>query len=162
MTITTKVVEVFHVSDLNNEVLDECTMDIVSSHESGIERNQRMADAMSCAFGGQWYSAEGLVKKAVGIRRKDFISRFPNAGTGTKYWADIKKAAGHVPKEIASASTTIDAKNLKELATILGRIFKAEDDDTGAIFSQKARRDLSNAFEAMGGNLLEVEGKSAE
>ena len=156
MAVTTKVVEVFHVSDEHNFALEECTTDIVSNHESGIDRNQRMADAMTCAFGGQWYSAEGLVKKAVGLRRKDFISRFPNSGTGTKYWSDIKKAAGHVPKGSATTTTTIDAMNVKELKTILGRILKAEDDTDGMSLSQGCKHLLIEAFEHLGGDVTEI------
>jgi len=167
MVAATKVVEVFHISDDFRSLMQENAQELVNGAKKTGQVIYDCARAMDRTYGAYWFdSVNLLIKASVKDTRKTFCAEFDSAGmakgTGLVYWARVKKESGHKPKEIASVSTTIDAKNLKELATILGRIFKAEDDDEGAILSQKARRDLSNAFEAMGGNLLEVEGNSPE
>ena len=65
----------------------------------------------------------------------------------------MKEASGYVTAgNKASANTTIDAKTMTELKTILNRILNAEDEE-GCEKSNEVKGLLMEAFEGMGGDV---------
>ena len=69
-----------------------------------------------------------------------------------EYWIRIKKEAGYVPGGKVGAVDTIDAKNLKELKTMINRILNEESEADSCPLSSEAKADLITAFETLGGD----------
>lgn len=161
MAVTTKVVEVFHVSDEVRASLGEAADILMVQMSTTGEVIQNTADLMTQTFGGQWYSTENKqIKAAVKELRMAFCQRFDDAGkskgVGGVYWGRVKAAAGHVPKAGSSATLTIDAQTLRELKTTLARILNAEDDTEGMALAQGCKHLLIECFEHLGGDVTQI------
>ena len=68
------------------------------------------------------------------------------------YWSRIRIAAGYVKSGKATATLTIDQKNLAELKTMLNRILNEESETDTCPLSSEAKSDLITAFETLGGD----------
>jgi hypothetical protein len=109
----------------------------------------------------KWFNLKGKAKAGVKAEYNLFVEALKSAGLeGNKYvyWQRVKEADGYVTAgNTVKATLTIDARNLADLKTILGRIINNEsDDDEGCYKSQKAKADLVMAFEILGGNITEI------
>ena len=104
----------------------------------------------------KWFDLKGKAKAGVKAEYAQFVEALKGAGLeGNKYvyWQRVKEASGYVTAgNKASANTTIDAKTMTELKTILNRILNAEDDE-GCEKSNEAKASLMEAFEIMGGDV---------
>jgi hypothetical protein len=122
------------------------------------------ADAMQDSFdmvleNGEvvkWFNLKGKAKAGVKAEYKEFVTALESVGLeGNKYvyWQRVKEASGYITAgNKASANTTIDAKTLTELKTMLNRILNAEDDE-GCEKANEAKSYLMTAFEIMGGEV---------
>lgn len=101
-----------------------------------------------------WFDLKGKSKKMVKAEYDKFVSALAEKGLeGNKYvyWQRVKEASGYVTAgNTAKASTTIDAKTLTELKTMINRILNAED-EAGSELSQGIKAQLMACFEDMGG-----------
>jgi hypothetical protein len=104
----------------------------------------------------KWFDLKGKANAGVKAEYAKFVESLKGAGLeGNKYvyWQRVKEASGYVTAgNKASANTTIDAKTMTELKTILTRILNAEDDE-GCEKSNEAKATLIEAFEIMGGDV---------
>jgi hypothetical protein len=104
----------------------------------------------------KWFNLKGKAKAGVKAEYNQFVEALKNAdleGNKYVYWQRVKEASGYVTAgNKASANTTIDAKTMTELKTILNRILNAEDDE-GCELSNEVKPLLMEAFEQMGGDV---------
>ena len=104
----------------------------------------------------KWFDLKGKAKAGVKAEYAKFVEALKSAdleGNKYVYWQRVKEASGYVTAgNKASATTTIDAKTLTELKTMLNRILNAESDE-GCEKSNKAKATLIEAFEIMGGQV---------
>ena len=104
----------------------------------------------------KWFDLKGKSKAGVKAEYAKFVEALKTAdleGNKYVYWQRVKEASGYVTAgNKASANTTIDAKTMTELKTILNRILNAEDDE-GCEKSNEAKETLIEAFEIMGGDV---------
>ena len=68
------------------------------------------------------------------------------------YWKRVREAAGYNPDGKVSTTDTIDIKTLKELKTMLNRIFDGEAEDACPL-SSGVKAYLIDAFTEMGGDM---------
>ena len=129
------------------------------------ELQQAYADAMCAAFNTEhtpWYELKGKLGKAVKAERAEFVAEmkaagYENQGTIDVYWGRIKAKSGYVPtpKNKVVATKDVDTEVLKGLATILNKIYAAEDADA-TIKASNVKKYLLDAFTAMGGDPMEL------
>lgn len=104
----------------------------------------------------KWFNLKGKAKAGVKAEYNQFVEALKSAdleGNKYVYWQRVKEASGYVTAgNKASANTTIDAKTMTELKTILNRILNAEDDE-GCEKSNEVKGLLMEAFEGMGGDV---------
>jgi hypothetical protein len=104
----------------------------------------------------KWFDLKGKAKAGVKAEYTLFVEALKSAnleGNKYVYWQRVKEASGYITAgNKVSASTTIDAKTLTELKTMLNRILNAESDE-GCEKSNKAKATLIEAFEIMGGQV---------
>ena len=114
------------------------------------------AKTLNKVFGANWWSATGETKKAVKAERdkfKDMGTALLNwtANNVDQQWRRVQIAAGR-PEKVSEpklqGGNDIDAKTTAELKTMLNRILGADEDECP--LSQKAKRHLLDAAEAMG------------
>jgi N-glycosylase/DNA lyase len=141
------------------EALHFARIAYMESTGSANANNQTYANAMVGMFGEQWWTiADKKIKKLIKAERANFVEGLQSlgfeSGTIDTYWMRVKKACGYVPNSNrVSGSETIDSKVLKELKTILNRIYAENADSEGCELSRKALENLKLAFTTMGGNL---------
>jgi hypothetical protein len=104
----------------------------------------------------KWFNLKGKAKAGVKAEYAEFVEALKSVGLeGNKYvyWQRVKEASGYqTAGNKASANTTIDAKTMTELKTMLNRILNAEDDE-GCELSNEVKPLLMEAFEMMGGDV---------
>jgi hypothetical protein len=104
----------------------------------------------------KWFDLKGKAKAGVKAEYAKFVEALKTAdleGNKYVYWQRVKEASGYVTAgNKASANTTIDAKTMTELKTILNRIINNESDDEAEL-SNEAKPFLAQAFEIMGGDI---------
>lgn len=104
----------------------------------------------------KWFDLKGKAKAGVKAEYARFVETLKGAdleGNKYVYWQRVKEASGYqTTGNKVKASTTIDAKTLTELKTIINRILNAEDDE-GCEKSNEAKATLIEAFEIMGGDV---------
>ena len=156
VTTPTPVVD---LSVARNALVSEArkTGEVIGNYAKGLETTFNLVDNEGNVT-SMWYELKGKLKAGVNAERKLFVEAFESAGfekgTIDVYWQRVKKASGYAPNGTkVSGSTDIDAKTLSELATIINRIFKYEEDEgVEDCKASKAKRDLINAYEKLGGN----------
>ena len=125
---------------------------------------QGYADAMCAAFDTEhtkWFDLKGKLGKAVKAERAEFVADMKGAGyeqgTIDVYWGRVKDASGRIkaPANKVSAPKDVDAEVTKALASILNRIYAAEDTETDCKASG-VKKYLLDAFTAMGGDIMEL------
>lgn len=79
-----------------------------------------------------------------------------------KIWQRMQEVSGRVMKGKSKVDKSVDVITMKELATILRRIQKAENSQDYAPKSIKALSTLESAYELMGGKLSEVYTSNSE
>jgi len=104
----------------------------------------------------KWFNLKGKAMAGVRAEYAEFVKALESVGLGGNkyvYWQRVKEASGYVTAgNKASANTTIDAKTMTELKTILNRILNAEDEE-GCELSNEVKPLLMEAFEMMGGDV---------
>ena len=104
----------------------------------------------------KWFNLKGKAKVGVKAEYALFVEALKSAdleGNKYVYWQRVKEASGYqTAGNKASANTTIDAKTMTELKTMLNRILNAEDDE-GCEKSNDVKGLLMQAFEEMGGDV---------
>ena len=118
---------------------------------------QAYADAMTLAFGKEWYGLKGAAAKGVkaerGLFKADMEAAGFEKGTINVYWQRVKEAAGYqTTGNRVSGSETTDQKTLADLKTLINRIFKAESEGEDCDASNH-KGTLMEVFEALGGNI---------
>ena len=105
----------------------------------------------------KWFNLKGKAKAGVKAEYNEFVEALKSVGLeGNKYvyWQRVKEASGYqTAGNKASANTTIDAKTMTELKTILNRILNADEEDEGCEKSNEVKGLLMDAFEGMGGDV---------
>lgn len=139
---------------------------------TGVDRATMTLDDYSSGYGVaiHWFdfTANQLAGKAVKARRDSYKAdmeasvnehghrRFSENNID-KIWSRIKELSGKGSKAKESeADKSCDTVNLKELATILRRIQKAELAKEYMPKSQKAHTTIELAYKELGGNLADV------
>ena len=104
----------------------------------------------------KWFDLKGKARVGIKAEKAEFDKALTEAGLeGNKYvyWQRVKEASGYVTAgNKAKANTTIDAKTMTELKTILNRIINNESDDEAEL-SNEVKPLLIEAFEIMGGDV---------
>jgi hypothetical protein len=104
----------------------------------------------------KWFDLKGKAKAGVKAEYSKFVEALKSAdleGNKYVYWQRVKEASGYqTAGNTVKANTTIDAKTLTELKTMLNRILNAEDDE-GCEKANEAKATLIEAFEIMGGDV---------
>ena len=122
------------------------------------------ADALCAAFNTEhtpWYELKGKLGKEVKAERVEFVAEMKAAGyeqgTIDVYWGRVKDASGRVKAPVGKvvAPKDIDTEVLKGIATILNKIYAAEDADA-TIKASNVKKYLLDAFTAMGGDVMEL------
>jgi len=122
------------------------------------------ADALCATFNTEhtpWFDLKGKLGKEVKIERAAFVEDMKAAGyeqgTIDVYWGRVKDASGRIkaPAGKVSAPKDTDTEVLKGLATILNKIYAAEDADA-TIKASNVKKYLLDAFTAMGGDVMEL------
>jgi hypothetical protein len=107
----------------------------------------------------KWFNLKGKAKKGVKAEYDLFVEALTSAnlqGNKYVYWQRVKEADGYVTAgNTVKASLTIDARNLADLKTILGRILNNESDDD-AEKSNEAKPALEKAFSILGGDITAI------
>ena len=103
-----------------------------------------------------WYDLKGKDKAGVKSERDAFVAEMIGAGfdkpTIDVYWGRVKVASGYQPKGKVSGGNDTDSLTLKELKTMINRIFKAEEKGEDCKASD-IKGSLMECFEAMGGEV---------
>lgn len=103
-----------------------------------------------------WYELKGKDKKPVTAERALFVEEFTDAGfdkgTIDVYWQRVKVESGYVPRGRVSGGNDTDSLTLKELKTMINRIFKAEEKGEDCKASD-IKGALIECFEIMGGEV---------
>ena len=122
------------------------------------------ADALCAAFNTEhtpWFELKGKLGKEVKAERAEFVVDMKAAGyeqgTIDVYWGRVKDASGRIkaPAGKVTATKDVDAEVMKGLATILNKIYAAEDADADCKAS-KFKKQLLEAFTALGGDQMEL------
>jgi hypothetical protein len=107
----------------------------------------------------KWFNLKGKAKAGVKAEYALFVEALTSAnlqGNKYVYWQRVKEADGYqTAGNTAKASLTIDARNLADLKTILGRILNNESDDD-AEKSNEAKPALEKAFSILGGDITAI------
>jgi hypothetical protein len=107
----------------------------------------------------KWFNLKGKQKSGVKAEYTLFVEALKSAGLeGNKYvyWQRVKEASGYITAgNTVKASLSIDAKNLADLKTILGRILNNESDDDAEL-SNEAKSHLTEAFAILGGDITKI------
>jgi hypothetical protein len=107
----------------------------------------------------KWFNLKGKQKSGVKAEYALFVEALKSAGLeGNKYvyWQRVKEASGYITAgNTVKASLSIDAKNLADLKTILGRIINNESDDDAEL-SNQAKSYLTEAFAILGGDITKI------
>lgn len=107
----------------------------------------------------KWFDLKGKAKAGVKAEYARFVETLEGAGLGSNkyvYWQRVKEACGYQTTGTkVKATLTIDARNLADLKTILGRILNNESDDDAEL-SNQAKPALEQAFSILGGDITEI------
>lgn len=164
INVTTPASIVVDLSKARDALVKEAkkTGDVINTYAKGLEAAFDLVDN-SGAVTSKWYELKGKLKAGVNAERKLFVAAFESAGfekgTIDVYWSRVKKASGYIPSggTRVSGSTDIDEKTKTELATIINRIFKHEENDgIDDCKASEAKRHLMTAYEILGGNPMEL------
>ena len=107
----------------------------------------------------KWFNLKGKAKSGVKAEYALFVEALKSAdleGNKYVYWQRVKEASGYqTAGNTVKASLTIDARNLADLKTILGRILNNESDDDAEL-SNEAKSHLTEAFSILGGDITKI------
>lgn len=137
--------------------LDAARTNLVKAAKGTKDVIQAYADAITTAFGANWFNLTGKDKKGIKAEREKFIAAMaerdlPKA-TATVYWQRVKEAAGYVTAgNRVKGAGGVDQKNLDDLKTIINRIFKAEENGEETAWSDE-KAVLMDVYDRMGGEV---------
>jgi hypothetical protein len=107
----------------------------------------------------KWFNLKGKAKVGVKAEYALFVEALKSAdleGNKYVYWQRVKEASGYITAgNTVKASLSIDARNLADLKTILGRILNNESDDDAEL-SNQAKSSLTDAFAILGGDITKI------
>jgi hypothetical protein len=107
----------------------------------------------------KWFNLKGKAKVGVKAEYALFVEALKSAdleGNKYVYWQRVKEASGYITAgNTVKATLTIDARNLADLKTILGRILNNESDDDAEL-SNQAKSFLTEAFSILGGDITKI------
>jgi hypothetical protein len=107
----------------------------------------------------KWFNLKGKAKVGVKAEYALFVEALKSAdleGNKYVYWQRVKEASGYITAgNSVKASLSIDARNLADLKTILGRILNNESDDDAEL-SNQAKSFLTEAFSILGGDITKI------
>lgn len=137
--------------------LDAARTNLVTGALGTKEVIRGYANALSSAFGANWFALTGKDKKPVKAEREKFVAAMTEAEFGKAtidvYWQRVKEASGYVTAgNRVKGAGGIDDKNLSDLRTLINRIFKAEEDGTDTQWSDEKAM-LMDIYDRMGGEV---------
>lgn len=105
----------------------------------------------------KWFDLKGKAKAGIKQERAKFVMDMEQAGYGKGtidvYWQRVKESCGYqTAGNKVKAETTVDGKNLKDLQTIINRIY-ADQEAGGEPKSAEILEDLKFCFSFLGGDV---------
>lgn len=105
----------------------------------------------------KWFDLKGKAKAGIKQERAKFVMDMEQAGYGKGtidvYWQRVKESCGYqTAGNKVKAESTVDDKNLKDLQTIINRIY-ADQEAGGEPKSAEILEDLKFCFSFLGGDV---------
>lgn len=131
------------------------TGELVSNYGKALESafNQVLANGDVV----KWFDLKGKAKAGIKQERAKFVAEMETAGYGKGtidvYWQRVKESCGYqTAGNKAKGATSVDDKNLKDLQTIINRIY-ADQEAGGEPKSAEILEDLKYCFDYLGGDV---------